>query len=167
QALGATTRGRFTYIPESKGGGYITGITWGNDLRMMIRNYHLNEAVFIDWTNKLMEKQEHVHVSSVISMPSNTLFGSVAIGVSQQYLHQLFGHLEHPVVASVLAAAADFVLETGISAQIINAASEMLGQPVPEAMESHYYRLKCEELLCYTFALLMQREAVPLSKMHI
>lgn len=197
RAIGATVCGRFTHIPASKGGGYITGISWGNDLRMMIRNYHLNEDILIEWTNELMEKQEQVvfllsgifpsllpsgaslspdqasilicrqHVSSVISMPSNTLFGSVAIGVSQQYLHQLFGHLGHPVVASVLAAEDDFVLETGISSQIISAASEMLGQPVPEGMERHYYRLKCEELLCYTFALLMQREAVPLSKMHI
>jgi AraC-like DNA-binding protein len=57
------------------------------------------------------------------------------------------------------------VLETGISAQIIGAASEMLHQPVPESLASQYYKLKCEELLCYTFALLMQREAVPLSKM--
>lgn len=195
RAIGAVVQGRFTHIPESRGGGYITGFNWGFDLRMMLRNYYLTEDIFIDWTNESLEKQGHVvfllsgifpslqqagealapeqasilicrqHVSSVISMPSNTLFGSVTIGVSQQYLHQLFGHLAHPVVASVLAAQDDFVLETGISPQIIQAASEMLGQPVPEGIESHYYRLKCEELLCHTFALLMQREAVPLSKM--
>jgi AraC-like DNA-binding protein len=195
RAIGAVVRGRFTYIPESKGRGYITGFNWGFDLRMMLRNYYLTEDIFIEWTNESLEKQGHVvfllsgifpslqqadeslaleqasilicrqHVSSVISMPSNTLFGSVTIGVSQQYLHQLFGHLAHPVVASVLAAQDEFVLETGISPQIIQAASEMLGQPVPEGIESHYYRLKCEELLCHTFALLMQREAVPLSKM--
>jgi AraC-like DNA-binding protein len=195
RALGATVRGRFTYIPENMGGGYLTGFAWSNDLRMMLRNYYLKEDISIEWTNELLEKQEHVvfllggifpsllapdepllpeqasilicrqHVSSVISMPSNTRFGSVAIGVSQRYLHQLFGHLAHPVVASVLAAEDDFVLETGISAQIIGAASEMLHQPVPESLASQYYKLKCEELLCYTFALLMQREAVPLSKM--
>ena len=197
KAIGATVRGRFTHIPESKGTGYITGITWGNDLRMMIRNYYLKEDISIEWTNESMEKQEHVVfllsgifpsllppgeallpeqasilicrqlVSSVINMPSNTVFGSVAIGVSQQYLHQLFGHLDHPVVTSVLAAEDSFVLETGISPQIINAASDMLHQPVPESLENHYYKLKCEELLCYTFALLMQREALPLSKMHL
>jgi len=42
-----------------------------------------------------------------------------------------------------------------------------LDQAVPEALESHYYKLKCEELLCYIFALLMQREAVPTRSMHI
>ena len=197
RAIGATVRGRFTYIPESMGAGYITGITWGTDLRMMIRNYYLKEDISIEWTNASMENQEHIVfllsgifpsllapsepvvpeqasilicrqlVSSVFSMPSNTLFGSVAVGVSQQYLHQLFGHLAHPVVASVLHAEGNFVLETGISPQIINAASDMLHQPVPESLENHYYKLKCEELLCYIFTLLMQREAVPLSKMHL
>lgn len=197
KAIGATVRGRFTYIPEDKGTGYITGISWGNDLRMMIRNYYLKEDVSIEWTNESMEKQQHVVfllsgilpsslppgkallpeqasilicrqlVSSLINMPSNTIFGSVAIGVSQSYLHQLFGHLDHPVVTSVLQAEDSFMLETGISPQILQAASSMLHQPVPESLASHYYKLKCEELLCYTFALLMQREALPLSKMHL
>ena len=197
KAIGATVRGRFIDIPASMGAGYLTGFAWSNDLRMMLRHYYLKEEVFIEWTNESMEKQAHVVfllsgifpslllpgeplvpekasilicrqlVSSIVSMPSNTVFGSVAIGVSQQYLHQLFGHLDHPVVSSILEAEDDFVLETGISAQIIDAASEMLSQPVPASLESHYYKLKCEELLCYTMALLMQREALPLSKMHL
>ncbi|MGI4867595.1 MAG: helix-turn-helix transcriptional regulator [Janthinobacterium lividum] len=197
KAIGATVRGRFVDIPASKGAGYITGLLWGNELRMMIRNYYLKEDILIEWTNEKIAKQEHVVfllsgifpsllpagevvvpeqanilicrqlVSSVINMPSNTLFGSVTIGVSQQYLQQLFGHISHPVVASVLAADDTFVLETSISGPIINAASGMLHQPVPEGLESHYYRLKCEELLCHIFALLMQREALPLSKMHL
>lgn len=197
RAIGATVSGRFTRIPVRKGAGYITGFTWGNELRTMIRHYYLKEEVSIEWTNESMEKQEHVvfllsgifpsllqpgepllpeqarilicrqHVSSVISMPSNTQFGSVTIGVSQPYLQQLFGHLQHPVVASVLAADDDFVLETGIDSHIINTAGDMLQQPVPESLASHYYKLKCEELLCYTMALLMQRDALPLSRMHL
>jgi AraC-like DNA-binding protein len=50
---------------------------------------------------------------------------------------------------------------------MIKAASEILHQPVPESLESHYCKLKCEELLCYIFALLIQREAMPTSSMHI
>lgn len=197
KAIGATIHGRFIHIPESKGAGYITGFNWGNDMRMMIRNYYLKEDVFVEWTNESIEKQEHIAfllsgifpsltkpneqllpeqanvlicrqlVSSIITMPSNTVFGSVTIGASRQYLQQLFGHIDHPVVVSVLEAEDNFILETGISSQIINIASEMLHQSVPESIESHYYKLKCEELLCHTFALLMQRDAVPLSKMHM
>jgi len=60
KSIGATVRGRFIYIPENKGAGYITGFSWGHDLRMMIRNYYLKEDVQIEWTNDLMKEQEHV-----------------------------------------------------------------------------------------------------------
>lgn len=197
KAIGATVSGRYIYIPESKGAGYLTGFSWGRDLRMMIRNYHLKEDVFIERTNEIAEGQEDIifllsgiipsleqsanqlspeqanilicphAVSTIMSMPSNTLFGSVTIAVSRQYLHQLFGAIDHPVVASVLAASDNFIVETGISPEIISTAAEMLKQSIPESIESFYYKLKCQELLCYTFAILMQRDAVPTSSMHI
>ncbi|MCE7063868.1 AraC family transcriptional regulator [Dyadobacter sp. CY326] len=197
KAIGATVDGRFINIPENKGAGYLTGFSWGSDLRMMIRNYHLKEDVFVERTNELAEGQEDIifrlngifssladpagqllaeqanilicrhAVSTIMAMPSNTVFGSVTIAVSKQYLHQLFGQIDHPVVASVLEAKDNFVFETGISPEIINAAADMLDQPVPQSIERHYYKLKCEELLCYIFTTLMQREAVPISAMHI
>lgn len=197
KAIGADVVGRFINIPESKGAGYLTGFAWGADLRMMIRNYHLNEDVFIERTNELAEGQEDMvfmlsgifpslansgeqllaeqanimicrhAVSTLMAMPSNTSFGSVTIAVSKKYLHQLFGQVDHPVVASVLEARENFVFETGISSEIIKVATDFLHQPVPESIESQYYKLKCEELLCYIIAILMQREAVPISGMHI
>jgi AraC-like DNA-binding protein len=197
RAIGATVKGRFIYIPKTKGAGYITGFSWGNDLRMMVRNYYLKEDVIIERKNELAEGQDDIvfllsgifpsppqpeqqlsteqanvlickhAVSSVMAMPSNTIFGSVTIAVSRLYLQQLFGNIQHPVVESVLGAKDNFVFESGISSEMIKIASEFLHQPVPESMENHFYKLKCEELLCYTFALLMQREAVPTSAMHI
>jgi AraC-like DNA-binding protein len=197
KAIGAKIEGRYIYIPESKGSGYITGFSWGNELRMMIRYYHLKEDVFIERTNELAEGQEDVvfllsgifpspvqpqvqlsaeqvnvlicmhAVSSVMAMPSNTSFGSITIAVSRQYLRSLFGKIQHPIVESILASKDNFVFETAISPEMIKTASEMLHQPVPESLENHYYKLKCEELLCYIFALLLQREAVPASSMHI
>ncbi|KAA6432716.1 helix-turn-helix transcriptional regulator [Dyadobacter flavalbus] len=197
KAIGATVNGRFIHIPESKGAGYLTGFSWGGDLRMMIRNYHLKEDIFIERTNELAEGQEDVifllsgifpspalpaeplrseqahmlicrhAVSTLMAMPSHTAFGSVTIAVSRKYLNQLFGHMDHPVVASVLEARENFVFESGISPEIIKTASDLLHQPVPESIERQYYRLKCEELLCHIFAILMQREAVPASAMHI
>ncbi|MFD1601890.1 helix-turn-helix transcriptional regulator [Flavobacterium artemisiae] len=193
EAIGAIVKGRFIYIPENKGGGFITGFNWGN-LRMMIRNYHLNEEVLIERVNEFAEGQEDVifllssvfpsnekelasekasvlickhAVSSVMAMPSNTIFSSITIAVSKQYLHSFFGTVKHPIVESVLEAKDNFVFETGISSEIIKTATEILNQSVPESFESHFYKLKCEELLCYIFALLMQREAIPTSNMHI
>lgn len=197
RAIGATVRGRFIDIPDSKGAGYITGFSWGNDLRMLIRNYHLNEDIFVERTNVMAEGQDDIifllsgifaspvqperqlsperayvficmhAVSSVLEMPSNTFFGSVTIGVSRPYLRHLFGNIQHPVVESLLEAKGNFMFETGISPEMIRTAHEMLDQPIPESFESHYYKLKCEELLCYIFTLLMQRAAVPTSGMHM
>lgn len=197
KAIGAAVRGRFIDIPESKGGGYITGFSWGNDLRMMIRNYYLKEEVFIERTNELMEGQEDVvfslsgifpsliqsekqlsteqatvlicmhAVSSIIEMPSSTVFGSVTIAVSRKYLRSLFGKIQHPIVENILNGKDNFVFETDVSPEMIKTASEMLEPSIPESLESHYYKLKCEELLCYIFALLLQRETIAASNMHI
>ncbi|MCD7971068.1 MAG: AraC family transcriptional regulator [Candidatus Azobacteroides sp.] len=197
RAIGATVKGRFVFIPESRGGGYITGFNWENALRMMIRNYYLNEEVNIEWTNEQMIEQDYIaiflsgvfpsltepdsnlspepasmlickqKVSTAIDMPSNTVFRSITISVSRQYLHTLFSHIHHPVVESVLEAKDNLILEMGISPEIIGIASEMLRQNIPGSMESHYYKLKCEELLCHIFVLLMQREEIPLNHLHI
>lgn len=197
QAIGTSFKGRFIYIPENKGAGFITGFSWSNDLKMIIRNYHLNEDVILERTNELAEGEENIGfmlngifpspvnpeiplaperanvlicmqtVSSIMDMPSNTFFGSIGIVVTRNYLRQTFGNIDHPIVKTILEAKDNFLFETSISDEIIKTASEMLHQPVPESFESHYYKLKCEELLCYIFTLLTQREAIPTSNMHI
>ena len=197
RAIGATIEGRYFHIPESKGGGYLTGFSWPDGLRMMVRNYYLHEEILLERTNELAEGQDDIiifisgifplpmeeekqlipeqpgvficthAVSSVLTMPSNTFFRSITIAVTRQYLQQLFGDIQHPVVVSILATGENVAFETGISHEMIKTASEILHQPVPESMENQYSRLKCEELLYYIFALLMQREDLPTSNMHI
>ncbi|SKB77842.1 helix-turn-helix transcriptional regulator [Dyadobacter psychrophilus] len=197
KAIGANVVGRFIYIPESKGAGYLTGFWWSSDLRMMIRNYHLKDDVYIERTNELAEGQEDIiflitgilpslvnseehlmaeqpnimicrhAVSTVMAMPSNTLFGSVTIAVSKKYLHQMFGEIDNPVVSSVLEAKDNFVFETPVSPEIIKTASDLVLQSFPEILESRYFKLKCEELLCHIFMILLDRETVPSSTMHI
>lgn len=197
KAIGATVKGRFINIPRKKGAGFITGFSWGKELRMMIRNYHLNEPVQIARKNELEEGQDDLvflmsgifpsianpdeplqperanilickhAVSSVMDMPSNTLFASITIAVAKQRLTGMFGHIDHPVVKSVLQAKDNFVMETGISSSMISIAGEMLQASIPENLESIYYKLKCEELLCLIFSTLMQRDELPAGNMHI
>ena len=198
RAIGATIEGRFFSIPKNKGGGYITGFSWeNNELRMMVRNYYLNEEVLIERTNQMAEGQEDIifmlsgifplpvqsekqplpeqasvlitmqAVSSVLTMPSNTFFRSIGIAVTRQHLLKLFGHIQHPLVASILESKEHFAFETTISPEMIKTASEILHLPVPESLESHYCKLKCEELLCYIVTLLVQRDEIPTSGMHI
>ena len=197
RAIGATIKGRYFHIPKSKGGGFITGFTWKSGLRMILRNYYLHEEIVLQRTNEMAEGQDDIiffiggvlppplqqeiklateqptvsicthAVSSIASMPSDTSFRSITIAVPRQYLQKTFGNIVHPVVASILAAKEHFAYETSISPEMIKAASEILHPAVPETLENHYCKLKCEELLSYVFALLMQRDAVPTSNMHI
>lgn len=197
RAIGATIRGHVIHIPESRGGGYITGFSWENELRMMVRNYYLKEEVLLERTNELAEGQDDIiffiggifpvapqqkkqlvpeqasvfickhAVSSILTMPSNTFFRSVTIAATRKYLKKCFGNIFHPAAVSILEAEENFAFETGISAEMIKTASEILHPPVPESLESHYNMLKCEELLCNIFALLIQREAMPTSGMHM
>lgn len=196
-AMGASVRGRFVDIPEKLGEGYMTGFTWGNELRMMIRNYYLKEEIVLERKNEIPEGQENVifflsgifdtslqqkekpspeqpnvficmqSVSSVIAMPQNTFFKSITISASREYLQQRFGALHHPVISSILTSKDTFVYETGISPAMVTTASEMIHQLVPESLENHYNKLKCEELLCHIFALLLQRDETPASGIHI
>lgn len=169
----------------------------GNELRMMIRNYYLKENITLERTNEREEGQDDVifmlsgifpatnpnekqvsaeqanvmicmqAVSTVVTMPSNTFLRSIGIAVSRNYLRNLFGNLLHPAALSIMESKENFVFETSVSPEMIKTASEILHPPVPEVMESQYCKLKCEELLCYIFALLTQREALPASGMHI
>jgi len=195
--IGATVQGRYIHIPENLGAGYITGFSWGSDLRMMVRNYHLTQDISIERTNELVEGEEHIgflltgvlpsplkpeqklsieqahvlicmqSVSSVMAMPAHTYFGAIAIVVSRPYLRQLFGRMIHPMIETILESKEPFMFETGVSAEIIQCAAGFLQQPVPENMESSYFKLKCEELLYYVFALLVKRETLAGGGMHI
>jgi len=197
KAIGATVKGRYFYIPENKGGGYLTGFSWDdNNLRMMVRNYYLTEEIIMERTNELAEGQDDIifilngiftaaaeqrplipepatvficmhAVTAVLAMPPDTFFRSITIAVSRDYLRRVFGNIVHPVVASILKAKENFAYETGISPEMIKAANEILQHPVPESVESQYCKLKCEELLCYIFSLLMQRDVTPANGMHI
>lgn len=197
KAIGAKVEGRFVHIPKSKGQGYISGFSWGGEVSVMIRNYYLKEELMIDWNKSISEEEEYVLfllsgifpslknpqadvsteqayvlvcrqlVSTVFSMPSNTQFGSVTIRVSRARLQALFGHIDHPLVKSVLGARDNFALETGITSHIIQTGNEFIQRLVPEIMEPQYYKLKSEELLCYIFGLLMERESLPMSNMHM
>lgn len=196
-AIGASIKGRFLEIPKNLGEGYMTGFTWGNELRMMIRNYYLKEEIVLERKNEIPDGQDNIifflsgifdsspnhqkeirreqasvficmqSVSSVLAMPQNTFFQSVTIAASREYLKKQFGELKHPVILSILEAKDNFVFETAVSQNMITTAAEMLYQSVPESLESHYNKLKCEELLCHIFALLLEREETPTSGIHI
>jgi AraC-like DNA-binding protein len=198
KALGTTMEGRFLYIPKDKGDGFITGFSWDhNQLRVMLRNYHLHEEILLERTNEFAEGQDDIifilngifpeqniaekqllpeqssvticrqSVTSVLEIPSNTSFRSIVMAVSKQYLQQHFGNIAHPLVKNILEAKDNFAYDTVVNSEMIKTASEMLNPSVPESIENYYCKLKCQELLCNIFSLLVQREAIAASTLHI
>ncbi|MCX2478283.1 helix-turn-helix transcriptional regulator [Pedobacter sp. MC2016-15] len=195
RAIGAKIEGRFFYIPPEKGEGYITGFSFGEEMRILIRNYYLKEQIELDRNNEFAEGQDDVifilsgifpsfdtaglrieqpnvfickqELSSQLIMASHTIFRSITIAVSRRYLEKIFGTLSHPVVKNILHSTAQFAFETRVSSEMIRTATEMLERRFVESIESHYYRLKTEELLCHVFSLLIQREEDRLTGMHI
>jgi AraC-like DNA-binding protein len=69
-------------------------------------------------------------------------------------------------VRSLLETTNPFAVETSMSAALLQTASDLLQPPVPESLARPYYKLKCEELLCHTLALLLQREATAPRNVH-
>jgi AraC-like DNA-binding protein len=195
QAIGARMDDDTLHIPESKGGGYIKGFIW-DDIRLLIRNYYMKEEIVFERVNLSQEnhvifsfndvfepfqrtesmvaqnKRPTVllfpqAVSSALTMPAHTFFRSVTIAVSRQYLRQMAGHLSHPLIDRILSGQDDFAFETAVTLHMIRIADEMVSAEMPDALRRTYLKLKCEEMLCFLFAKLMQREAEPVGKMHI
>jgi len=100
-------------------------------------------------------------------MPSDTAFSSVTIAVFLPYLQQMFGHLKHPAVQRILERNGNFAYETTISPAMFSVASEMQQRYLPAELESQYYKLKCEELLCHIFSMLIERDPLPASQIHL
>ena len=168
-----------------------------NQLRVMLRNYFLHKDIVVECTNGFAEDQDDIifilngifpdslsskkqivpeqpnvtickqSVTSILDMPSNTFFRSIVVAVSRNYLQKSFGNINHPLVENILNTQDNFAFDTALSPEMIKVASEMLYPNVPEIVESHYCKLKCEELLSYIFSLLVQRESVPTSTLHI
>jgi AraC-like DNA-binding protein len=164
---------------------------------MMIRNYYLKEDTSIEWNNQAIAGHEPVifllsgiypsinqleedlkpeqanvlicrqTVTSVIQMPSKTAFGSLTISASKALLNKVFGTIGHPIVTSILEDKGNFAYEIKITPEIIRVANDMRQISLSEILESLYYKLKCEELLCHIFSLLIQRDPVPTTAMHI
>jgi hypothetical protein len=61
----------------------------------------------------------------------------------------------------------NFAFESNIKPEIIQVANDMRQITLSQFLESRYYKLKCEELLCHIFPLLIQRDPVRTTTMHI
>lgn len=100
-------------------------------------------------------------------MPSDTAFSSVIIAVFLPYLQQMFGHPGYPAVQRILEWNGNFAYETTVSPAMFGIAAGMQQLSLPTELESQYYKLKSEELLCHIFSVLIEREPLPASRIRV
>lgn len=197
EALGLRIEGRTIHIPKSKGGGFVTFMRIDDDFRVMIRNYYLKEQMVIERTKRLgaekyilfsfnnvfepFEKNEEVTnqyeqpkvvvfsetVSSVRMFPSHTFFKSINIAVNQSYLQKMIGNVQHPIITRIVENKEHFVFESNVTPAMIKCANDLISESVNEDLETLFFKIKCEELLCYLFNKLIERKDEPVSKFHI
>lgn len=197
EALGAKVEGSTIAIPESKGAGFITFIRINDDFRIMIRNYYLKEQMIMERTNKFgadkyilfsfndvfepFEKNEKIvpqyqqpkvvvfseTVSSVLTFPSHTFFRSINIAVSQSYLQKMTDGTRHPVITRIAENKEHFAFESNVTPAMIKCANDLISESLNEDLKTLFFKIKCEELLCYLFNKLMERKDEPISKFHI
>ncbi|MBB6107658.1 AraC-type DNA-binding protein [Mucilaginibacter lappiensis] len=196
-ALGVAAKDNTITIPKSKGGGFITFMRIEGDFRVMIGNYYLKEQMVMERINKFgadkyilfsfndvfepFEKSEQVinqyqqpkvavfseTVSSVLTFPSHTFFRSIYIAVNQRYLQNMTANIRHPIIARIAENKEHFAFESNVTAAMIKCANDLISENVNEGLEALYFKIKCEELLCYLFNQLMGRKDESVSKFHI
>lgn len=197
QALGVKATSNTIHIPSSKGGGSITFVRIGDDLRIMIGNYYLKEQLVMERVNKQgadnyilisfndifepFEKSDQVAVqyqqprvvvfsetlSSVLTFPSHTFFRSIYIAVNQTYLEKMMIHVQHPIINRIAENKEHFAFESNVTVAMVKCAGDLINENVNKSLETLYFKIKCEELLCHLFNKLMERKDEPVSKFHI
>ncbi len=196
KALGTKIQRDTILIPKSKGGGFIKFKKINEDLRVMIRNYYLKDQLEIKRINELgdnrfilfsfldifepFEKNKGVShqfqqpkvvafsetASSLITFPSNTFFRAINIVVSQNYLLGILGKARNPIISKMLENTEPFVFESAITSNMVKCANDFINEKLDKEIELMFYKLKCEELLCYYFSNLMKRKDQQISKIH-
>lgn len=156
KAIGAQVKGRYIRFPEKVGGGYVTGYTVDDDLRIIIRNFYLKKDVVLERRDvgenpdymlflfcsisatlshpekdKIIDKENSVlvashSVSSILTYSAYTFYKSVMIGASNAYLKKLFGEVDHPIVQQIVENKGNFAFETSVTPEMIRISTDMI-----------------------------------------
>lgn len=197
KALGTSVEDNTILIPKSQGDGYITFKGFGEDFRVMINNYYLKEKMVIERVTEIesdryilfsfldlfepFEKNENIvnqyqqpkvmvfseTVSSVVTFPPHTFFRAINIAINPMYLQKLVSGTSHPIISKIVENEDEFIFETGVTTEMIGCANDLISNNIHRQLERLFYKVKCEELLCYFFNKLMERRDTPLNKIHI
>jgi AraC-like DNA-binding protein len=95
--------------------------------------------------------------------PSHTNFRSILVAIYVRDLKKLLGsQIENSILRSILENENPVLFEEIITPAIQKVALEVTENKIPKALNTFYYRLKAEELICLVFAELLKRENTPM-----
>jgi AraC-like DNA-binding protein len=151
------------------------------------RNFNLNphERVLMSFNNILTPNnmlnpnrqiQERANIQNLPSVqigkgklnlemfyPSHTNFRSILVAIYVRDLKKLLGsQIENSILRSILENENPVLFEEIITPAIQKVALEVTENKIPKALNTFYYRLKAEELICLVFAELLKRENTPM-----
>ncbi|MDR2805698.1 MAG: AraC family transcriptional regulator [Dysgonamonadaceae bacterium] len=182
--LGTEVKNRRLEIPEKFGKGYCAGFIFNEHIRMFIFNYALNEGLVlknpdIDARKRtILFKFHHIIPSSVLIatysvnpdaiIPIDTNHAAINIEVDADYLNGLFGLSEKsPVLQSLLRNTQPLLFEQMIYPSLQKIVDEIITEPVGEAFELFFLRIKAEELICRLLMELEKRDEKHLYALNI
>ncbi|SHE53161.1 helix-turn-helix transcriptional regulator [Pedobacter caeni] len=189
EAIGSKLENGIVELPEHLGKGYIKGLDLGPRIRVMIRQYELNEdLVFkrsaIENGEKVVVMAFHNFFSRVPGLPFvqitstginyedffpiHSKINSILISVHVSLLKELlYAQEETTLLDNMMNRDQPFLYEEIISPQMQELAREMVTTTISGELRIFFYRLKAEELIYLLFTELLKRREVAVQSINI
>lgn len=178
-------------VPPEYGHGYLHGFNFNEHIRMMIRNYELNEDFAVkrivedQSSNMLILNLQHIiadtgpgkHLKTAerpsvlittrgmnaeVLVPKFTNQRSIIIMIDALYLRKLIGaDVESPLLQNILENKQPLLFEHLMYVSLQKVVDDIINANVPEAFNDFYYKVKAEELVCQLLIELVKREQAP------
>ena len=182
-------------IPEQYGKGYVRVFSLGSEIRILIRNYELfedfkiqrtntighNERVIISFQNILSSKMSEPSSNKVLPSvqvysdnidydliyPGKSKQQSINIGIEIEYLKKILDtNSENQILQSITKNQQFFLFEELISPPVQKVVNEIINEEIPTDLQSFYFRVKAEELICRLFVELLKRKKTNISSLN-
>ena len=182
-------------IPEQYGKGYVRVFSLGSEIRILIRNYELfedfkiqrtntighNERVIISFQNILSSKMSEPSSNKVLPSvqvysdnidydliyPGKSKQQSINIGIEIEYLKKILDtNSENQILQSITKNQQFFLFEELISPPVQKVVNEIINEEIPTDLQSFYFRVKAEELICRLFVELLKRKNTNISSLN-
>lgn len=181
--LGTTYEHGKVVIPPKYGQGFLHGFFFDEQIRLMIRNYEVNEDFVIKRTfeqhapNLLFFQFQYITSSVQITtqginaemlVPRNIRQQSITMLVDAGYLTARMGaQLNSPILQTILENRQPLFFEQLISPALQQIMQQMMRDDIPLMFHQYYFRVKAEELIGALFMELVKREEVPVYSLNV